>query len=140
MILASAIPTRHETLSRKYPHSLDCLKALDDITFWLVEIESGLVRKTHLFISYCNLHVFFERSATSCALNKTTLSSRATRAFIYMMMCLLLYLFRIRVFILCMSRFVAFQFFNAFELILNASSLSFPLSLSFCSISLQDRS
>ncbi|KAI9355962.1 De-etiolated protein 1 Det1-domain-containing protein [Zopfochytrium polystomum] len=42
VILASAVSS-FSPVTRKYPHSLDCLKALDDITFWLINIECAFV-------------------------------------------------------------------------------------------------
>lgn len=43
MILASAVPAGHFDQGNRNPDSLDCIPALDDIKFWVIEIESGNV-------------------------------------------------------------------------------------------------
>ncbi|KAJ3309292.1 hypothetical protein HDU76_003659, partial [Blyttiomyces sp. JEL0837] len=43
MILASALPSSGQVSAQKYPHSLNVFKTLDDITFWLINLETGMV-------------------------------------------------------------------------------------------------
>ncbi|KAI8894494.1 De-etiolated protein 1 Det1-domain-containing protein [Globomyces pollinis-pini] len=43
MILASAKPSSNSDYESRYPNSLDCISSLDDISFWVVNILTGVV-------------------------------------------------------------------------------------------------
>ncbi|KAJ2992062.1 hypothetical protein HDV02_003287, partial [Globomyces sp. JEL0801] len=42
MILASAKPSSNSDYESRYPNSLDCISSLDDISFWVVNILTGV--------------------------------------------------------------------------------------------------
>ncbi|KAL2914408.1 acid phosphatase det1 [Polyrhizophydium stewartii] len=50
MILASAVPSGSSGREgRRFPHSLSCIKSLDNITFWVIDIETGDVCDKKVF-------------------------------------------------------------------------------------------
>ena len=75
-VLSSAIPTTAKS-SHHNPESLDCLPALDDVTFWVIELESGRItdKKTLygdcVFLSHhAGVHLFENYLAVTSVQNQ----------------------------------------------------------------------
>jgi hypothetical protein len=49
MILVTAVPSTAPDSHQEYPHSLDSIGLLDDVTFWVFDIQTGNVLGQHTF-------------------------------------------------------------------------------------------
>jgi hypothetical protein len=50
MILCSAVPSRNQEVAQaRSPESLEYTPSVDDITFWVIDIENGKVKSLFLY-------------------------------------------------------------------------------------------